>query len=33
MRGTIGEAQKEMCYIISLYAVGSTLYVVISINM
>jgi hypothetical protein len=31
--GTIGEAQKEMCYIISLHTVGSTLCVVISINM
>jgi hypothetical protein len=31
--GTIGETQKETCYIILLHAVGSTLCVVISINM
>jgi hypothetical protein len=33
MRGTIEEAQKQTCYIISLHAVCSTLCVVISINM
>jgi hypothetical protein len=33
MEGIIGEAQKEICYIISLRVVGSTLSVVISINM
>jgi hypothetical protein len=33
MRGIIGEAQKETCFIISLYAVGNTLCVTISINM
>jgi hypothetical protein len=32
-RGTIEEAQKEMCYIILLHTVDSTLCVVISINM
>jgi hypothetical protein len=31
--GIIGEAQKEICYIISLHIVGSTLCVVISINI
>jgi hypothetical protein len=29
--GIIGEAKKEMCYIISLYIVGSTLCVVIKL--
>jgi hypothetical protein len=32
-RGTIREAQKETCYIISLHVVGSTLCVIISINI
>jgi hypothetical protein len=32
-RGTIGEAQKETCYDISLHAVGSILCVVIPISM
>jgi hypothetical protein len=32
-RGIIRKAQKETCYIISLHAVGSTLCVIISINM
>jgi hypothetical protein len=31
--GTIGKAQKETCYVISLHVVGSTLCGVISINM
>jgi hypothetical protein len=33
MEGIIGEAQKETCYIILLHTVGSTLCVVISINI
>jgi hypothetical protein len=31
--GTIEEAQKEMCYVILLHAVGSTLCVIIPISM
>jgi hypothetical protein len=33
MRGIIRETQKEMCYIISLHAVSSTLCVIISFNL
>jgi hypothetical protein len=33
MRGIMREIEKEMCYIISLHALDSTLYVVVSINI